>query len=108
MRYVKGHGLQTRSRIVAEASYGLRQTGADGMSLADLMRRAGLTHGGFYSHFESREALVIEAFAWAMDQTVSQWRNFLKDIPAEKRFDAFEPAPHQSAAIVEEAEHAPR
>lgn len=89
MRYVKGHGLQTRSRIVEQASYGLRQTGANGMSLADLMRRAGLTHGGFYSHFESREALVIEAFAWAMDRTVSQWRNFLKDIPAEKRFDAF-------------------
>ena len=35
MRYVKGHGLQTRSRIVEEASYGLRQRGADGMSVAD-------------------------------------------------------------------------
>ena len=35
MRYVKGHGLQTRSRIVEEASYGLRQRGADGLSVAD-------------------------------------------------------------------------
>jgi TetR/AcrR family transcriptional regulator, transcriptional repressor for nem operon len=71
MRYVKGHGLQTRSRIVEEASYGLRQAGVDGMSVADLMKRVGLTHGGFYAHFESREALVIEAFASAMDRTVS-------------------------------------
>ena len=73
MRYVKGHGLQTRSRIVEEASYGLRQAGADGMSVADLMKLVGLTHGGFYSHFESREALVIEAFASAMDRTISHW-----------------------------------
>ena len=89
MRYVKGHGLQTRDRIVEEASYGFRQTGADGMSVADLMKRAGLTHGGFYAHFESREALVIEAFASAMDRTISQWRNHMNGIPAEDRFDAF-------------------
>ncbi len=88
MRYVKGHGLQTRSRIVEEASYGLRQSGADGMSVADLMKLVGLTHGGFYAHFESREALVIEAFASAMDRTVSHWRNLIKGIPAEDRFDA--------------------
>ena len=36
MRYVKGHGLQTRSRIVEEASYGLRQAGADRISVSDL------------------------------------------------------------------------
>jgi TetR/AcrR family transcriptional repressor of nem operon len=63
MRYMKGHGLHTRNRIVEEASYGLRQAGADGISVSDLMKLAGLTHGGFYAHFESREALIIEAFA---------------------------------------------
>ncbi len=52
MRYVKGHRLQTRSRIVEHASYGLRQRGADGLSVVDLMKLVGLTHGGFYSHFE--------------------------------------------------------
>jgi TetR/AcrR family transcriptional repressor of nem operon len=89
MRYVKGHGLQTRSRIVEEASHGLRQAGIGGMSVADLMKLVGLTHGGFYSHFESREALVIEAFASAMDRTISQWRNYMKGMPDEERFDAF-------------------
>jgi AcrR family transcriptional regulator len=38
------------------------------MSVADLMKLAGLTHGGFYARFESREALVVEAFALAVDQ----------------------------------------
>src|SRR3954462_13960378 len=69
MRYEKGHGQQTRSRIVENASYGLRQSGADGMSVVELMKLVGLTHGGFYSHFQSREALFVEAFVSAMDQT---------------------------------------
>ena len=86
MRYVKGHGLKTRSRIVEEASRGLRQAGVDGMSVADLMKLVGLTHGG-YSHFESQEALVIEAFASAMDQTISQWRDHMRGMPPEERFD---------------------
>jgi TetR/AcrR family transcriptional repressor of nem operon len=89
MRYVKGHALQTRTRIVEEASYGLRQAGVDGISVSDLMKLAGLTHGGFYAYFESREALMIEAFAAAMDRTISQWRNHMNGIPAEERFDAF-------------------
>jgi TetR/AcrR family transcriptional repressor of nem operon len=88
MRYVKGHGLQTRSRIVETASHGLRQSGADGVSVVDLMKLAGLTHGGFYSHFESREALVIEAFAQAMDRTVYDWLKRTRGLPAEERFDA--------------------
>lgn len=87
MRYVKGHGLQTRSRIVEEASYGLRQGGADGMSVADLMKLAGLTYGGFYARFESRETLVVEAFTLAMDRKVSQWLRLMKGMPVEERFD---------------------
>src|ERR1700730_16593375 len=89
MRYVKGHGLQTRSRIVESASRALRQSGADGMSVADLMKLAGLTHGGFYSHFESREALVIDAFTLAMDRTIAQWTSLTKAIPVEERFEVF-------------------
>jgi TetR/AcrR family transcriptional regulator, transcriptional repressor for nem operon len=88
MRYVKGHGLHTRNRIVEEASYGLRQAGANGISVSDLMKLAGLTHGGFYAHFESREALIIEAFAAAMDRTIAQWRNHTNGMPAEERFSA--------------------
>jgi len=89
MRYVKGHGLQTRNRIVEKASRALRKSGADGISVADLMKLAGLTHGGFYSHFESREALVIDAFSLAMDRTVAQWMSLTKAMPIEERLEVF-------------------
>jgi TetR/AcrR family transcriptional repressor of nem operon len=88
MRYVKGHGQKTRSRIVEEASYGLCQCGADGLSVADLMKRAGLTHGGFYAHFTSREDLVIEAFSLAMHRTITRWLDLMKGMPLEERFEA--------------------
>ncbi len=88
MRYSKEHKLQTRNRIVKNASHSLRQKGVDGVSVADLMKLAGLTHGGFYSHFDSREALVVESFALVIDQTASRWLDLTKGIPAANRFDA--------------------
>ncbi len=69
MRYSKEHKLETHARIVKKASVRLREKGAHGIGVADLMKDAGLTHGGFYAHFDSREALVIEAFAYAMDRS---------------------------------------
>jgi TetR/AcrR family transcriptional repressor of nem operon len=88
MRYPKDHGQQTRRRIVENASYGLRQNGVDGLSVADLMKLAGLTHGGFYAHFKSRDALVVEALALAMDRTVAHWLDLTHGLSAEKGFDA--------------------
>jgi TetR/AcrR family transcriptional repressor of nem operon len=49
------------------------------------MKDAGLTHGGFYAHFDSREALVIEAFAHAMDRGTEHWRRLAERTPPEKR-----------------------
>ncbi|WP_439813678.1 TetR/AcrR family transcriptional regulator [Zavarzinia sp. CC-PAN008] len=66
MRYAKGHKEQTRARIVGEAARQLRQRGLSGVALAELMRAQGLTHGGFYAHFPSRDALVAEAVGEAM------------------------------------------
>src|SRR4029077_1038366 len=51
----------------------------------DLMKEAGLTHGGFYAHFDSREALLIEAFAYAMDRGRETCRNLAEQAPPEKR-----------------------
>ena len=74
MRYSKEHKQETHERIVKKASVRLREKGAHGIGVADLMKEAGLTHGGFYAHFDSREALVIEAFAYAMDRANERWR----------------------------------
>jgi TetR/AcrR family transcriptional regulator, transcriptional repressor for nem operon len=87
MRYGENHRRRTHRRIVENASYGLRQKGAKGLSVIDLMKLAGLTHGGFYNHFESREALVGEAIAFAMDQTAERWKKLTDDTANGERFD---------------------
>ncbi|MEZ4409293.1 MAG: helix-turn-helix domain-containing protein [Polyangiales bacterium] len=69
MRYPKEHKAEVRARIVEAAARALRRGGLDGVSVPALMRGAGLTHGGFYAHFESRDALVAEAVALAASQT---------------------------------------
>src|SRR5262245_15806439 len=85
MRYSKEHKQETHERIVKKASVRLREKGAHGIGVADLMKEAGLTHGGFYAHFDSREALVIEAFAHAMDRSIAHWRKIAAETPPEKR-----------------------
>jgi len=59
------HKQSTRKRIVEEAAKAYRQFGLHGISTAEIMMRAGLTHGGFYAHFASKNALVAEAVALA-------------------------------------------
>lgn len=88
MRYPKDHGQQTRRRIVEQASYGLRQHGADGLSVVELMKLADLTQGSFYVYFKSRDTLVIEALDLAMDRTVARWLELTQAVSADNRFDA--------------------
>jgi TetR/AcrR family transcriptional repressor of nem operon len=85
MRYSREHKQETHARIVRKASVRLREKGAHGVGVADLMKEAGLTHGGFYAHFPSREALVIEAFAYAMDRGNEHWRKRAEQAPPDKR-----------------------
>lgn len=55
------HKARVRDRILDEAAAALRAGGTEGLSVANLMKRAGLTHGGFYAHFENRDDLVAHA-----------------------------------------------
>lgn len=68
MRYEKTHKERTKHRIVSSASVELRKRGS-GLSIPDLMKAAGLTHGGFYAHFDSRAHFLREALHFTMDQT---------------------------------------
>lgn len=86
MRYSREHKLETHARIVKKASVRLREMGAHGIGVADLMKDAGLTHGGFYAHFDSRDALVIEALTHAMDRSTERWRKLAEETSPEKRF----------------------
>jgi len=61
MRYQTGHAEETRLQVLAAAAAEIRTHGPNGISVAGIMRRAGLTHGGFYAHFSSKNDLVAEA-----------------------------------------------
>jgi len=60
---------------------------AGGTNLVDLMKLAGLTHGGFYNHFDSRAALVGEAIAFAMDQMTERWKKLANGKANGERFE---------------------
>lgn len=61
MRYSETHKSETRERVLKEAAKEIRAKGPDNVAVAGIMARAGLTHGGFYAHFPSKDALVKEA-----------------------------------------------
>lgn len=61
MRMSQQEKEKSHARIVASASRLLRERGLEGASVDDVMKTAGMTHGGFYKHFESKEALVTAA-----------------------------------------------
>lgn len=61
MRISREQARENRERVVEAASELFRERGFDGVAVADLMRAAGFTHGGFYNHFPTKEALAAEA-----------------------------------------------
>jgi TetR/AcrR family transcriptional repressor of nem operon len=65
MGHSKSDKAETHARIVKVAAKRFRELGLDGIGVADVMKEAGVTVGGFYKHFESREELVVEALATA-------------------------------------------
>lgn len=69
MRYAGGHKEAVHERIVRAAAKALRRHGISGIGIPALMKEAGLTHGGFYAHFENRDALVAEAIRSAAADT---------------------------------------
>ena len=70
LRHSKAEKAKTHKRIVAIASKRFREEGLAGIGIAELMKEAGLTVGGFYKHFKSRDALVAEA----LGPTLELWK----------------------------------
>jgi AcrR family transcriptional regulator len=67
-----GRKETTHERILEVAARAIRRSGYGGTGVADIMKEAGLTHGGFYAHFDSRDALLAEAGARAAAETVAR------------------------------------
>jgi TetR/AcrR family transcriptional regulator, transcriptional repressor for nem operon len=70
MPWPDDHKSNTRARIIAAAAAALRTNGVAGVSVAEIMAAAGLTQGGFYAHFASKEELVGAAVEHAADETL--------------------------------------
>jgi TetR/AcrR family transcriptional repressor of nem operon len=88
MRKSRQEAAETREHIVEAASTEFRRNGIDGTSLADLMAAAGLTHGGFYKHFESKERVVQESLALAIESMADSWQRTLSTTPGNRGLHA--------------------
>jgi TetR/AcrR family transcriptional repressor of nem operon len=72
MRKSKQEAAATRERIIMAAAAAFRKNGIAGTGLSDLMAAAGLTHGGFYRHFDSKDQIVADACTAAVESLVAQ------------------------------------
>ena len=73
MRYGENHKERTRLRVLGEAAAAIRAKGAERVSVAEVMAAAGLTHGGFYAHFESKDDLIAQAITHMFDATYDRF-----------------------------------
>jgi TetR/AcrR family transcriptional repressor of nem operon len=73
MKVSREQAARNRERIVEVAGKLFRERGFDGIGVADIMKSAGLTHGGFYGHFGSKDDLAAEACARALDASLKTW-----------------------------------
>jgi TetR/AcrR family transcriptional repressor of nem operon len=71
MRYRPEHRVEIHQKIVKDASRRLRSEGLTGAAVSAVMRDAGLTHGGFYKHFRSKDELVLESLREAFAEVVA-------------------------------------
>src|ERR671918_91424 len=73
MRVSREQAAENRDRIIDAAGRLFRERGFDGIGVANLMKAAGLTHGGFYGNFESKEELEVEACERVLARTGEAW-----------------------------------
>lgn len=84
MRYDTEHKQKTRTMVLQAAAKAIRADGPDRVAVAGVMAEAGLTHGGFYAHFKSKDELVAAAIGQMFDEAGARWeRETAEHDPAE-------------------------
>jgi TetR/AcrR family transcriptional repressor of nem operon len=73
MRYGADHKARTRTTVVTEAAKAIRAEGPHKIGVAEVMARAGLTHGGFYAHFASKDDLIVAAIQSMFDDAMANF-----------------------------------
>jgi TetR/AcrR family transcriptional repressor of nem operon len=82
MRVSREQSAESRQRIIDVAGKLFRKKGFDGIGIVDIMKEAGLTQGGFYRHFRSKNHLAAEASQNAFAKSQATWRRIVDDNPA--------------------------
>ena len=83
MKVSRSQATRNRERIIETAAQRFRERGFDGIGIADLMKDVGLTHGGFYGNFSSKDDLIAEASSRALAQTLARWSAVAESAPTE-------------------------
>lgn len=81
MRVSREKFAENRERILDVAATLFRKKGFDGIGLADIMKAAGLTHGGFYGHFDSKDDLEAQATRVALARNSENWGRLIESAP---------------------------
>ncbi|PWB84058.1 MAG: TetR/AcrR family transcriptional regulator [Methylocystaceae bacterium] len=89
MRYDAEHKARTRARILKEAAKAIRSEGPHRIRVAGVMSRAGLTHGGFYAHFSSKDNLVAEAITQMFHDSAASFDRVVGGRPPAEAISAF-------------------
>lgn len=89
MRYSDTHKQETRKKVVKAAAKAVRLRGPEGVGVAEIMAEAGLTHGGFYAHFSSKEALVAAAIEEAFRTSAQRFEKLTESLDAPAALAAF-------------------
>src|SRR5438270_11833799 len=98
MKVSREQAARTRERIIETAARRFRERGYEGIGVADLMKEAGLTHGGFYGHFASKEELIAEASARALTESLARLSDIAErahDDPLSAMADAYLSSGHR-------------
>ncbi len=83
MRVSRQQAAENRERVIETAGRLFREKGFDGIGLKDLMAGAGLTQGGFYKQFASKDELAALAARRALEDATQRWKDALDDRPAD-------------------------
>src|ERR1700739_2779812 len=84
MKVNKETMAETMEQIITASATRFREGGFESVSVADIMKEVGLTHGGFYGHFASKDELVALASLRAMTETIAKWKKVVDEAPGDR------------------------
>ena len=89
MRYDAEHKLKTREKVLDDAAEAIRLEGPHKVGVAGVMAKAGLTHGGFYAHFSSKDDLVLAAMEKMFEDARARVNKEVRDLPPDQGLGAY-------------------